>query len=288
MAYYTASELEYGFKKSCAFQPRVIKQNRGSAGEGIWLCWLTNKPYCKNYGDALLSDSDTVKLMEMNDNHVEHHTVGEFLEFCVNGPTPKAGEWKSTFPGQYLKGGKEAGGQLVDQRLLPRIVEGEVRMQMVKDQLFAIIHKKPTPGNMSAVGGISDYAFYTPDAPEYADLRAKFEADMPKIMKSMGLENEPLPLLWTADFIPVSDHVCPYVVGEFNCSCVGISQFGAACGKTKFLPDIPIGKFVEGTALVDLIGKKAVETLDEMAAKSGSISMTSLNSKLDLILSKLK
>lgn len=29
--------------------------------------------------------------MEMNDNHVEYHTVGEFLEFCVNGPGGKAG-----------------------------------------------------------------------------------------------------------------------------------------------------------------------------------------------------
>jgi len=225
----------------------------------------------------------------MNDNHIEYHTVKEFIAFCVGGPdAPGAGTWKSTFPGKYLEGGKEAGGQLVDQRLLPRIVEGEVRMQMVKDELFSIIHKKPTAGNMSAVGGISDYTFYSPDAPEFADFKIKFYEDMPKIMQSMGLENEPLPLLWTADFIPVDDHVSPYVVGEFNCSCVGISQFGAACGADKFLENVPVGKFVEGTELVDLIGKKAVETLDELSAKSGSISMTSLNAKLDLILSKLK
>ena len=35
-AYSGAKELEEGFKKTCAFQPRVIKQNRGSVGEGIW------------------------------------------------------------------------------------------------------------------------------------------------------------------------------------------------------------------------------------------------------------
>ena len=34
--------------KGAAFQPRVIKQNRGSAGEGIWLVWLQGKEYCKN------------------------------------------------------------------------------------------------------------------------------------------------------------------------------------------------------------------------------------------------
>merc|ERR1712134_252584 len=108
-----------------------------------------------------------VKLMEMNDNHVEYHTVGEFLEFCVRGPGGKAGEWRSTFPGKYLEGGKEAGGQLVDQRLLPRIKEGEVRMLMVKDTLFMIVHKIPD-GGMSAVGGIAKYKFYDPGAPEFA------------------------------------------------------------------------------------------------------------------------
>ena len=92
LAYYSEGELVSGFKKTAAYQPRVIKQNRGSAGEGIWLCWLCSGKYCKNYGDRLLDDGEYLKLMEMNDNHVEYHTVAEFLEFCVNGPTSaKAG-----------------------------------------------------------------------------------------------------------------------------------------------------------------------------------------------------
>merc|ERR1719420_1744195 len=210
-AYYTKEELVTKFKQTMAFQPRVIKQNRGSAGEGIWLFWLEGKNYCKNYGDATLDDGDKLKLMVMNDNHVEHHTVGEFLEFCVNGPGGKAGQWKSTFPGKYLEGGKEAGGQLVDQRLLPRIKEGEVRMQMVKDELFAIIHKKPKEGGLSAVGGIADYTFYEPDAPEFAALKAALYKDIPKMMAAMGLSGEPLPILWTADFIPVDGHIAPMV-----------------------------------------------------------------------------
>merc|ERR1712187_354577 len=211
-----------GFNKTCAFQPRVIKQNRGSSGEGIWLCWLQGKEYCKNFGDAMLDDGDKLKLMEMGDNHVEYHTVSEFLEFCLNGSGGIAGKWTSTFNGKYLEGGKEMGGRLVDQRLLPRIVEGEVRMQMVKNELFAIIHKKPQKGGMSAVGGISEYTFYEPDAPEFADLKTKLYQDIPNMMTAMGLGGEPLPLLWTADFIPVDGHVAPMVVGEFNCSCVGI------------------------------------------------------------------
>ena len=70
----------YGFKTTCAFQPRVIKQNRGSAGEGIWLCWLWDKAAdkkvevypAKSYGAVSLKDDDYLKLMEMNDLSLIH------------------------------------------------------------------------------------------------------------------------------------------------------------------------------------------------------------------------
>ena len=101
----------------------------------------------------------------MNDSHTEYHTVKEFLTFCVHGPDhPAAGTWTSTFPGQYLKGGVAAGGQLVDQRLLPRISGGEVRVLMSGDTCQMIIHKMPEGGGLSAVGGQAAYTFYKPEA----------------------------------------------------------------------------------------------------------------------------
>jgi len=226
--------------------------------------------------------------MEMNDNHVEYHSLAEFLTFCVDGPTAEgAGEWKATFPGQYFKGGKEAGGQLVDQRLLPRIEEGEVRMQMVGNRMFKIIHKKPV-GGLSAVGGNNEMTFYEPgakpenpkegvlyaaDFPDYARLENQFvNEDIPVVMPALGLGGEPLPLLWTGDFIPKNTEECPdgsdgktdFVVGEFNCSCVGISPFGAACGPDKDLKDVPDDLFLDGYSLTTLMGQKAVEMLDEI------------------------
>ena len=37
---------------------------------------------------------------------------------------------------------------------------------------------------------------------EYAELEQKFFAqDLPQLMGALGIENEPLPLLWTSDFI---------------------------------------------------------------------------------------
>jgi len=276
LAYYTAEELITGFKKTCAFQPRVIKQNRGSAGEGIWLCWLCSGKYCKTYGEKSLTDGEYLKLMEMNDNHIEYHTVGEFLEFCINGPDnkAKAGNWSSVFPGKYLDGGKAAGGQLVDQRLLPRISEGEVRILMAGDTCQKIIHKKPTGGGLSAVGGNSEYTYYEPSDPKYADLLAKLMKDIPQLMKVLDLDGQPLPLIWTADYIPKDPEFArtdgvdtEYVVGEFNCSCVGISPFQAVCGGEKTLADVPDADYYDASELTDLMGVKAIAMIKAHKAK---------------------
>merc|ERR1719380_133169 len=73
--YYTEEEFIDGFKKSMKFQPRVIKQNRGSSGEGIWIINLKKGDYCAAFGDAMVEDTDELVLMEANDNHMEEHTV---------------------------------------------------------------------------------------------------------------------------------------------------------------------------------------------------------------------
>merc|ERR1740121_3249272 len=186
-----------------AFQPRVIKQNRGSAGEGIWIIKLKAGNYCSTFGEKSCADDDKLDMMEANDNHSEQHTVAEFIEFCVNGRNAKSGTWTSKGVGKYLAGGKAAGGQLVDQRFCPRIVEGELRYNCVGDALVGIIHKKPAEGGISAVGGTgSIYTFYVPEEEKFAMLTKNFlTADLGKIMPALGLANEPVPLWWTTDFI---------------------------------------------------------------------------------------
>jgi len=49
------------------------------------------------------------------------------------------------------------------------------------------------------------------------------------------------------------------VVGEFNCSCVGVSKFQAVCGGEKTLADVPDEDYWDGWALTSLMGTKAVE-----------------------------
>merc|ERR1719261_800324 len=278
LTYFEDAAFKAGFKKTMAFQPRVIKQNRGSAGEGIWIIKLKKGNYCANYGDRSCTDNEVLSLMEANDNHAEEHTVGEFIEWCLNGRTnpAKSGTWTSKGTGKYLEGGKAAGGQLVDQRFCPRIVEGELRYNCVGKELVGIIHKKPKEGGISAVGGTgSIYTYYGPDEPKFSNLTTNFlTKDIDSVMPSLGLPNEPIPLWWTTDFILASPEGTPseeekWIVGEFNCSCVGISKCLPAYCKDD-IPDaswndIPAEDKAAAKAYGDKMGEVALSILSKSA-----------------------
>merc|ERR1719197_899772 len=120
LTYYEEAAFIEGFKKTMAFQPRVVKQNRGSAGEGIWIIKLKEANYCSTYGERSCEDSEVLSLMEANDNHAEEHTVAEFIEWCINGRTDKSGTWESKGKGKYLEGGRDlrSRGHRVDLHLL--------------------------------------------------------------------------------------------------------------------------------------------------------------------------
>eukprot|EP00557_Chaetoceros_sp_GSL56_P005066 CAMPEP_0176497956 /NCGR_PEP_ID=MMETSP0200_2-20121128/12030_1 /TAXON_ID=947934 /ORGANISM="Chaetoceros sp., Strain GSL56" /LENGTH=507 /DNA_ID=CAMNT_0017896063 /DNA_START=697 /DNA_END=2220 /DNA_ORIENTATION=- len=222
--YYDPEEFMKGFRKTIAFQPRVIKQNRGSQGEGIWIVKLKDGNYCDKYGETTVSLDTELVLMEAWDNHIEHHTVGEFIEFCIHGRSEYSGEWTSTGVGRYFDGGIAAGSMMVDQRFLPRITEGEVRCLFVGSELVEIVHKKPREGGLSATlasGAI--YTKYSPDDKKFAKLVEHLKEDIPRIMDAFDMADRPLPLLWTADYI-YGDTDDELYVGEINCSCPGITQ----------------------------------------------------------------
>ena len=148
---------------------------------------------------------------------------------------------------------------------------------MAGDTCQMIIHKKPE-GGLSAVGGNSAYTYYEPSDPLYADLLTKLTTDIKNgLMDVLDLKGEALPLLWTCDYIPKNpegwsktENACDmeteYVVGEFNCSCVGVSMFQAVCGGDKTLADVPDADYYEACKLTDLMGIKALEMLDTAAA----------------------
>merc|ERR1712113_1083196 len=119
----------------------------------------------KESGDRVADLSEMLVLKEANDNHVEEHTIAEFIEWCENGRTEKSGTWESKGTGKYFEGGVEAGGQMVDQRFCPRIDEGEARFVMIGKKLYRVEHYVYIGG----VGGETKTTIYPASSPDFPD-----------------------------------------------------------------------------------------------------------------------
>jgi hypothetical protein len=110
---------------------------------------------------------------------------------------------------------------------------------------------------------------------DLAALCKKFiEEDCPKVMGCLGMPDEPIPLWWTADMINASLGGCwtavpvkeqKWVVGEFNCSCVGVSKCLPAYCKPDTpnvsWKDIPKEEASDATKYGDIVGKEAAKML---------------------------
>jgi glutathione synthase/RimK-type ligase-like ATP-grasp enzyme len=202
--YYDFDAMKEAFPKSLANGVRVIKQNRGSTGEGIWRVEVLD---ADKYAGAIPLKAK-LKLTEAKDNHTEEKTLQEFLEFCI----------------QYLEG---ENGLVLDMPFLERIVEGEIRVLMLRDTVVNIVHKKPASTKDAFSATLFSGAKYRYDKPEeWPDLVKSVEDSVPLIQSKLG--NYDLPLIWTADFILDTDKATgkdKYILGEINASCVGFTTF---------------------------------------------------------------
>jgi hypothetical protein len=277
LVYYTAEAFSEGFRRTVAFQPRVLKQNRGVAGEGSWIAQLESGNYCDSYGGRSCEDSEILVLVEAYDGHEERHTVAEFIEFCVNGRTNQSGEWTSRSIGRYLDGGKAAGGQFVDQRFCPRMFEGELRLSMVGSACACITHRRAKSGGLWTDVSDCVYTFHSTSDARFAKLKCEFEEDMATLMHTLGVPEEPLPLWWTADFVLASPFDAPqseeqWIVSEFDCVCPEISE----CVAAYCTPETPDACYSDITAenrtaakrLGDLMGAMALDVLQRLSGVS--------------------
>ncbi len=202
-AYYTYEEFKKNFPKSISYGTRVLKQNRGSTGQGIWRVEIIDNKVNYEPGDTLPLDT-VIKCTEAVDNHVEYNTLGKFIKFCK----------------RYIEGDN---GMLVDMRFMPRIVEGEIRILMVADKPIFVVHKKPVQQKdafSATIASGAKYTYYKPE--EYQELVDEFVNSIPMISDKLGkIKNTPI--IWTADFMLDydKDGNDTFVLGEMNCSCVG-------------------------------------------------------------------
>lgn len=202
-AYYDFETFKSTFRQNLAKGIRVLKQNRGSTGEGIWRAELLDKTRVEDGGMAELDA--VVRCTEAKDNHVEERTVSDFIDYCA----------------QYL-GGRN--GMIVDMPFMPRIVEGEVRVLMLRRNPVYVVHKKPAEKANAFSATLFSGAKYTYQKPEeWPELMKLVDANLDAMIERLG--GYAIPLLWTADFMLENgpEEKDAYVLGEINASCVGFT-----------------------------------------------------------------
>lgn len=204
VAYADFAALAGGLPRTLARGERVLKQNRGAAGQGIWRVEVEDaRPSAAGFPLPL----DTrVRCTEALDNHVEEHSLEGFMNMCR----------------EYLAGDDDV---VVDMRFLPRIIEGEIRILMVGEQPVSVVHKKPAEQEGAFSATLFSGANYTYDDPgNWQPLISHFMRAYPAARRVLG--DIRTPLIWTADFMLDTDATGDdtYVLGEFNCSCAGFTS----------------------------------------------------------------
>lgn len=184
-----------------AGQPRVLKQNRGSSGSGVWKVEPA-RPVAKDT-KVLRPDAQLRLRQATRGSIVGQLSLGEFLQQC----RPYFSE----------------NGQVVDQAWQPRLAEGMVRCYLVGDsvagfgeQLIVALHPDtPDPGPR---------LYYPPIRPDFQQLKKLVEEEwVPELCCLLALVPDQLPVIWDADFLygpKTRSGKDSYVLCEINVSSV--------------------------------------------------------------------
>ena len=180
--------------------PRVLKQDRGNGGQGVWKV------------EMLAGATDTVRVL-----HAQRGSLSEDL--------PLAAFVARCAP--YFTGG----GCIVDQPFQPRLADGMIRCYMGADKVVGFGHQlikallpPPPEGPDSPAAQPGPRIMHGADAAPFQALRAKMEAEWtPQMMAALGIDAASLPIIWDADFLygprtPAGEDT--YVLCEINVSSV--------------------------------------------------------------------
>ncbi|WP_332770095.1 Cj0069 family protein [Phenylobacterium sp.] len=169
--------------------PRVLKQNRGNGGIGVWKV------------ESL--DAGMVRVQEgRGDAEPRVLPLRAFLYECRT----------------YFDGG----GKLIDQAFQPRLPEGMIRCYMSEGRVVGF-GRQIIRGLMPADAGPPGPRIMSgPDHPPFQALRAKMEGDWtPAMARLLGIDA--LPVIWDADFLYGPQDAAgedTYVLCEINVSSV--------------------------------------------------------------------
>jgi hypothetical protein len=161
--------------------PRVLKQNRGNGGQGVWKVEQI---------DPLPGGAAAVRVLHARRGSVsEELALSEFMGRCEAYFTPD--------------------GCIVDQPFQPRLPDGMIRCYMGADQVVGFGHQyikaliePPPEGPGSPAAQPGPRIMHGPDATPFQALRARMESEwVPRMIEVLGINRGSLPIIWDADFL---------------------------------------------------------------------------------------
>ena len=206
--YYSREELLSDFPARLGQHRRlVVKQARGTGGDGVWRVEL---PAGAGAGAPALDALILVQRSAPRDvTPLEERTLGGFLEQCQGYFT-----WSQC---------------LVDQPYQERLAEGMIRVYFVHDEVVGFCRQWPMGlldpnGSRHPPAATVPATMDDPDTPSYASLRTQAETQwVPSMQGLLGIATHDLPAIWDADFLygPKTDAGDDsYVLCEINVQAV--------------------------------------------------------------------
>jgi hypothetical protein len=197
--YRTPAEFCADFPATLASSgPRVLKQNRGNAGQGIW------KVERRTSAGVIVQEARRGSVPE-------ELTLANFMGRCE---------------AYFIED-----GCIVDQPFQPRLPDGMIRCYMGGDKVVGFGHQlikalmpPPPEGPDSLAAQPGPRIMGGPDIPAFQALRLKMENEWtPQMTKTLDMDAASLPIIWDADFLygpRTATGEDSYVLCEINVSCV--------------------------------------------------------------------
>jgi uncharacterized protein DUF6815 len=183
--------------------PRVLKQNHGNGGQGVWKAELVS---------AAPPKAAIVRVLHARRGSVpEEMPLGDFMRRC-----------EPYFVNE---------GCIVDQPFQPRLGDGMIRCYMGADKVVGFGHQlikalipPPPEGPDSQAAQPGPRIMHPASAPAFQALRTKMESDwVPQMMQLLDVDTGSLPIIWDADFLYGPRDLSgedTYVLCEINVSSV--------------------------------------------------------------------
>jgi glutathione synthase/RimK-type ligase-like ATP-grasp enzyme len=184
--------------------PRVLKQNRGNDGQGVWKVELLSAWASEDAGVVSV-------LQALRGSIPEQLPIAEFM----------------TRTEVYFANG----GCIVDQPFQQRLPEGMIRCYMGVDRVVGFGHQlikglipPPPEGPDSPAAQPGPRVMHSADVAVFQVLRTKMEQEWaPQMMETLGVDAAALPIIWDADFLygpRTASGEDTYVLCEINVSSV--------------------------------------------------------------------